>query len=58
MFSSWGGFNYGIGESSQGDKKEEDTQQGNLSQARGENFRWVEVTLVVEEDLIGVLGAV
>ena len=30
--SSWGGFNYGRGESSQGAEKEEDTRKCNLNQ--------------------------
>ena len=36
--ASWGGFNYGRGESSQGAEKEEDTRQGNLNQLRGRGF--------------------
>ena len=56
--SSRGGFNYGRGESSQGAKKEEDTQQGNLINHEEENFKGVEVTLVAKEDLMCVLGVV
>ena len=37
-FASWGGFNYDIGESSQGDKKAKDTQQDNLNQLQGRGF--------------------
>jgi hypothetical protein len=36
--SSWGGFNYGRGESSQGDDKVEYTRQGNLNQLCGRGF--------------------
>jgi hypothetical protein len=38
-FSSWGGFNYGGGESSLGNEKVEDIRQGNLNQPRGRGFQ-------------------
>jgi hypothetical protein len=39
LSSSQGGFNYGRGESSQGDEKVEDAQQCNLNQPRGRGFQ-------------------